>query len=71
MSEEAIDVARGNAHCCDLDVHFGVVDLFSASLPSQPFDMVMSNPPFSLIVKASMQARVTRMTWLASLCRTT
>ena len=61
VSEEAIDVARGNAHRCDLDVHFGVVDLFSASLPSQPFDMVMSNPPYiPHCEKASMQARVTR-----------
>ena len=60
VSAEAIEVAQGNAERCELDVHFSVNDLFSASLPNKPFDMVMSNPPYIPDAeRGEMHARVT------------
>ena len=46
ISLEAVEVARGNAERCGHDVAFQVLDLFSASLPDHPYDLVMSNPPY-------------------------
>ena len=60
VSAEAIEVARLNAQRCGLVVRFGVMDLFLASLPERPFDMVMSNPPYIPHgERDSMHARVT------------
>ena len=60
VSSEAIEVAQGNADRCDQDVHFQVMDLFNATLPDHPFDLVISNPPYiPASEKSSMHERVT------------
>ena len=49
LSLDALDVARGNAACHDLDtrIHFLLGDLFDP-VPDKaaPFDMIVSNPPY-------------------------
>ena len=60
ISSEAIQVARGNADRSGQNVHFREMDLFNASMPDQPFDLVMSNPPYIPDAeKSSMHERVT------------
>ncbi len=45
ISPAAIEVARSNAQTLGAAVHFAAMDLAS-SLPSESFDLVLSNPPY-------------------------
>jgi release factor glutamine methyltransferase len=45
LSEGALEVARGNARSCAVQVHFARSDWFEGLAPGR-FDLVVSNPPY-------------------------
>jgi release factor glutamine methyltransferase len=48
LSPDALEVASQNAHRNGLDerIHFRLSDLLEARPPNQPFDVIVSNPPY-------------------------
>ena len=59
VSRPALDVAQANAEALGLNVTTGESDLLSASRPSAPFHLVVSNPPYIPVAEcADMHARV-------------
>jgi len=45
LSQGALEVARGNARSCAVEVHFARSDWFEGLVPGR-FDLVVSNPPY-------------------------
>jgi release factor glutamine methyltransferase len=46
LSEDALAVARDNAERLRLEVAFATSDLLSATVGQDPFDLIVSNPPY-------------------------
>ena len=46
VSQEALEVARGNAERLGIEVAFAASDLLAAVADRGPFDLVVSNPPY-------------------------
>lgn len=48
ISEAALETARSNAKCNQLDVNFSIVDILNASELPEKWDIIVSNPPYVL-----------------------
>lgn len=60
ISEDALDIARFNAHKLHVDISFSKVDALSLPTPSHPiYDVIVSNPPYvALSERTGMERRV-------------
>lgn len=59
VSTEALNVAQANAQLHNSDIHFSRINLLSDQLPSGPYDLIVSNPPYVMEQeKAEMNANV-------------
>lgn len=60
VSPDALAVAGQNAHHLGAEVRFEEADLFSAGLRAEPWDLVVSNPPYLAFARDKVAADVKR-----------
>lgn len=59
ISVEALTTAKNNALANNVDINFEQLDILSADLPTTPFDLIISNPPYvKNEEKSSMESNV-------------